>query len=288
MSRNKSTNAILEANNGVHSVRALRKAHEILTSHDLRQPVLFHIVLTGSDSIPTYQKTIKALVRRLRTYGCRTEYFGAYEKDPLKQLHAHCFLLIETSKKQPFRKIMNIADGEYLHKLADLNGINRIHIAKPQNPMHDGQFFARPVGEKLADCLDWASYAFKSRSKSSVPSRETYFNSEFKANAVKREAELAALVTPKAEPAQQADEHPTNTHGEEEMNNKLTPAGFAYLGGLYEHCVDRSMNVVEIQSYLANKGAGRPLLQVKHDLDHVFGFHGYAAHHPAPPLQDHF
>lgn len=188
---NKRSSAILDANNGgLDSARALDTAQTILKHHDLRQPVLYHMVVTGSESIATYQAVIKALVRKLRLYGCRTEYFGAFEVQPLKGLHAHCFLLIETSKKPPF-KIMSITDGEYLHKLALRHGLtNRIHIAKPKNPMHGDQFFARPVASegKLANCLVWATYVYKQRSKAKVPSRETYFNSEFKANAVKRAA----------------------------------------------------------------------------------------------------
>lgn len=185
----KRSSAILAANGGLDSARALDTAHSILKFHDLKQPVLFHMVLTGSESVATYQATIKALVRKLRLYGCRTEYFGAFEVQPLKGLHAHCFLLIETSKKPPF-KILSVNEGDYLHKLAARNGINPIHIAKPQNPMHGGQFFARPVAAegKLADCLQWCTYVYKQRSKEKVPSRETYFNSEFNANTAKRAA----------------------------------------------------------------------------------------------------
>lgn len=183
----KTRNAILDANDGLHSARALDKAHEMLRFHDLRQPVLFHMVMTGADSIATYQSTIKALVRRLRNYGCRTEYFGAYEFQPMKGLHAHVFLLIETSKRPPF-KILGINGGDYLSTLAERNKIQPIHIAKPKNPMHGGEFFARPVSDKLQNCMEWVAYAFKARSKDSVPSRETYFNSEFTSNTAKRTA----------------------------------------------------------------------------------------------------
>jgi hypothetical protein len=182
--------AIITANGGLHSQRALETAHGILTRHDLRQPVLFHLVFTGGQ-IANYQATVKALVRRLRTYGCRCEYFGAYEAAEDKGgIHAHCFVLIETSKKQPFEAILNVNDGKYLHKLADRHKIDRIHVAKPKNPIHDGQFFARPVeaGGKLANCLAWVQYIYKNRSKADVARRETYFNSEFYSNTAKRMA----------------------------------------------------------------------------------------------------
>ena len=192
------SNAILDANGGIDSARALSTAHHILSSHDLCQPVLYHIVLTGSQDIATYQAVIKSLIRRLRSK-CRTEYFGAYEMADNKGLHAHCFILIETSKKTPY-KILDVNDGEYLHKLAlrhkleDKDGTKkRIHVSKPKNRMHQGQFFARPVGEELlADCMKWCSYEYKKRSKEGVQSRETYFNSEFKSNTTKRKAEKIA------------------------------------------------------------------------------------------------
>jgi hypothetical protein len=285
MTKKQMNNAVLAANNGLHSARALATAHDILQNHDLRQPVLYHMILTGSELIADYQATVKALVRRLRSNGCRLEYFGAYEYQPLKGLHAHCFLVIETSKKTPF-KIMSINDGGYLHTLADRNKIKRIHIAKPKNPMHGGQFFARPVGdEKLADCLKWCSYEFKQRSKYGVQRRETYFNSEFKANTVKRAAELAALVAPQAHPVAQeapATEQPTTTNNEREDMN-LTPAGHKYIAGLYETFVDKGFNLAQIRQALAENGIKRNLHQVEYDLDHRYSFTGYAASHPAPP-----
>jgi hypothetical protein len=67
--------------------------------------------------------------------------------------------------------------------------------------------------------------------------------------------------------------------------NRLTAAGFRYLAGLYEHCVDSGLNVVEIQHYLGRKGVNRPLLQVKHELTNVFEFPGYVEAHPAPAIQ---
>jgi hypothetical protein len=194
MPRKKMTSAILDANGGLNSARARSKARNILLNHDLKQPVIYHLVFTGSQSIADYQAIIKALVRRLRNAGCRTEYFGAYENDEEKGIHAHCFFLIETSKKAPI-KILNVNNGECLHKLAVKHGLNRVHLAKPQNTMHDGQFFARPVGaEKLADCLQRIDYLYKSRSKEGVPSRETYFNSEFKNNTAKRAAKRQSAI----------------------------------------------------------------------------------------------
>jgi hypothetical protein len=65
---------------------------------------------------------------------------------------------------------------------------------------------------------------------------------------------------------------------------QLTPAGFKYLGALYEAAVDRGLNVVEVQAYLGSKGVHRPMIQIRHDLNHVFAFAGYVDSHPAPPI----
>ena len=194
------TNAILDANGGLDSVRALSTAHNILLNHDLQRPILYHVVITGGD-IETYQAVIKKLIRRIRTK-CRAEYFGAYEvAENRGGAHAHVFILIETRHHQPF-KFMDIREGGYLLKLAKAHKLQKpdgtispIHISKPKNRMHGGQMFAVPVGEELlADCLKWCTYEYKKRSKDGVKRRETYFNSEFKSNTANRAAAKAKRV----------------------------------------------------------------------------------------------
>jgi len=200
MTRKKMTNAILDANGGLDSVRALSTAHNILLNHDLQRPILYHVVITGGD-IKTYQAVIKKLIGRIRTK-CRAEYFGAYEvAENRGGAHAHVFILIETRHNQPF-KFMDIREGGYLLKLAKAHKLQKpdgtispIHISKPKNRMHGGQMFAVPVGDELlADCLKWATYEYKSRSKEGVERREVYFNSEFESNKAKRVVEKAKRV----------------------------------------------------------------------------------------------
>jgi len=207
MTRKKMTNAILDANGGLDSVRALSTAHNILLNHDLQRPILYHVVITGGD-IETYQAVIKKLIRRIRTK-CRAEYFGAYEvAENRGGAHAHVFILIETRHNQPF-KFMDIREGGYLLKLAKAHKLQKpdgtispIHISKPKNRMHGGQMFAVPVGDELlADCLKWATYEYKSRSKEGVKRREVYFNSEFASNVAKRAVAKAQRTSRKAKPA---------------------------------------------------------------------------------------
>ena len=208
--------------------------------------------------------------------------------DSVKGLHAHVFYVIETSKKFP-HATLDVTDGAWLHKLAERRGLNRIHIAKPQNKMHDAkgkqQLFARLTEEdgKLADCLERIEYLYKNRSKEGVPCREIYFNSEFKANAAKRAAKKAIASDSPAAALPAAQEEAISTNEGEEMSDKLKAAAFKYMSGLYKHCVEAGMNVKEIQTHLASRGVNRSLFQVKQELTHEFGFPGYAEAHPAPP-----
>jgi hypothetical protein len=216
MPQKKMNSFILDANGGLESARALSHARNVLLSHDLKQPVLYHLVLTGSQSIPVYQGVIKSLMRRIRNHGCRLEYFGAYENDEKKGMHAHCYILIETGRRKTPFKLLDVNDGEYLHKLAERHGLvnekgktQRIHVSKPKNAMHEGQFFARPTkGEKLDNCLCWIEYPYKQRSKDGIPAREKFFNSEFKANKSKRASEMQQYYAPAtpAAPTQQENE----------------------------------------------------------------------------------
>lgn len=197
-----------DKNEGLHSVRALTAVQHVMTHHDLKKAVLYHLVVTGSQDKKVYQALRKKLVRRIRDHGCRVEYFGAFEVAEDKGgLHMHCFLLIETAYKLPYG-ILNVNDGKFLHKLADeFNLANngqkrRIHIAKPKNPMHEGQFYARMnTPEKLANALAWIEYPYKNRSKDAVPGRETYFASEFKSNVSKRQAKRKKPISTAALPA---------------------------------------------------------------------------------------
>ena len=67
--------------------------------------------------------------------------------------------------------------------------------------------------------------------------------------------------------------------------NHLSPAGFVYLGDLYEQAVDAGLNLTEIQAALGKRGIHKSLLAIRYDLDSVFSFTGYAASHPAPAYQ---
>lgn len=63
----------------------------------------------------------------------------------------------------------------------------------------------------------------------------------------------------------------------------LTPSAMRYIGGIYEQAIDRGLNVEAIRLELASRGIARSPAMVKHELDNVFSFHGYAdSHQPAP------
>lgn len=59
-------------------------------------------------------------------------------------------------------------------------------------------------------------------------------------------------------------------------------AASKYLARLYEAAVDRGLHVEDIRLHLASRGIARSPAMIRHDLDHVFAFAGYADSHPAP------
>lgn len=76
------------------------------------------------------------------------------------------------------------------------------------------------------------------------------------------------------------------THNNDEGSNlKLTPAQ-AYLCRLYETCVDADMDVEAVRLYLLDQGIRKTPAMIVDDLEHTFGFLGYAQSHPAPAKPD--
>jgi hypothetical protein len=208
MKRSKVTNAILEANGGIHSSRAMKKPEYLLNNHGFKRPILVHLVLTGSQCRKVYQSAYRAIAAALRYYGNEVEYFGCFENEDEagKGMHVHLYLLIETDNQFPWT-VLDVRDGKWLHKFTTKRGLKRVHIAPPQNKMHrraDGstEFFARPVAAdgRLADCLQRISYLFKMRSKAGMVSRETYFNSEIAANVATRAKAKAKRTSSKVKP----------------------------------------------------------------------------------------
>lgn len=312
MSKKRYTNDVLagNSNGGLHSTRKLHTLNQFMTTHDLKQAVLYQFILSGSDKAE-YQATMKALIKHIRTK-CRAEYIGAYEVgDEKGGLHAHAFVIIETAKHFP-ADLLDVSEGKFIARRikrkanakTDANDKSlSIRIEPPKDRMHGGAMFARMnTPEKLADAIKWASYFLKARSKNEVPGRETYFGSEFASNIAKREAVRqkyrdaltksttsvqapaapAETQQPQAECLEQATIN--NDQGDDMNLTNLTPAGRQYLAGLYEHCVDAEMDVGAIFTYLTRKGVSVTRAEVVHHLDHVFKFHRYAETHPAKPV----
>jgi hypothetical protein len=307
MTHKKPTNHVLAANGGLDSRRTMKLLEQVMVTHDLKQAVLYQFILSGSDKAE-YQATMRALMRHIRTK-CRAEYIGGYEVGEEKNgLHAHAFVIIETAHHFP-SDLLDVSEGEFIArrikrkaKEAEKAGLDKslsIRIEPPKNKMHGGAMFARMnTPAKLADCVKWASYFVKVRSKADVPGRETYFGSEFASNIAKREAQRqkyrdALTKSTKKEqvqpaPVEQTSQEiiePTNTNDGEEMNtnDQLSKSAFNFLGAIYEECVDAEMNLTEIQAYLSSRGIHKQLLAIKNDLRNVYGFHGYVEKHPAPP-----
>jgi hypothetical protein len=290
----KQINPILSANGGLHSKRALKKVQANLQNHGLKRAILVHMVITGSQSVQVYRDTYNDIADHLRDHGSRCEYFGCLEMDSVKGLHCHILYVIETSKKFP-HKTLDVSDGAWLHQVAERRGLNRVHIAQPQNKLHYAkgkpQFFARLTEKdgKLADCLARIEYLYKNRSKEGVPCREIYFNSEFKSNATKRAAKKAIALdcSPAALPAacKLNTEQDTTSKGDMMTNYQLTAAE-QYVASKYEEGVDAGLDLDALRLYLLSHGIKRTPAQVVHELDEVYGFHQYASSHKAPPRPD--
>jgi hypothetical protein len=63
----------------------------------------------------------------------------------------------------------------------------------------------------------------------------------------------------------------------------MTPAQ-KYIASLYEHCVDKDMDVDEVRRYLLTQGVLRTPGMVAYELEHTYGFHQYAAAHQPKPV----
>jgi hypothetical protein len=188
MARKQYSNNILAKNGGLHSRRALKTVRQAMTTHKFKRPILYHIILSGKSTKADYQATIKRLIEHIRTK-CKAEYIGAYEVGEEKNgLHCHAFMIVETLDHFPGNDVLNVSAGYFIARRIARTGMS-ITIAPPQNTMHDGAMFARmDTPAKLANCIDWATYTLKLRSKDAVPGREIYFGSCHAANARKREA----------------------------------------------------------------------------------------------------
>jgi hypothetical protein len=297
MSRKKYTNDVLAGNNngGLHSRRKLNTVEQLFTTHDLKKPVLYQFILSGSDKAE-YQATMKAIMRHIRTK-CRAEYIGAYEFGAEKGgIHEHAFVIIETSEHFP-SDLLDVSEGKFIArriarkakaaKAANADKSLSIRIEPPKNRMHGGAMCAKmDTPAKLANCIEWCSYALKTRSKEGVPGREKYTGSEFVSNIAKREAQRqkhrdALLKSSRPAPAPASIPAPTPAPKEPTM----TPAE-KFIASKYEAAVDQGLDVEALRLFLLAHGIRRTPAQVTHDLDNVYGFYQYASSHPAPPPLD--
>jgi hypothetical protein len=209
--KTKKTEDVRVLNDGLHSERALNAVQQLFTTHDLKDAVLYQIILSGSQDRAVYQATMKALIRHIRTK-CRAEYIGAYEVGEEKNgLHCHMFVIIEAKHHFP-SDLLDVSEGEWINRRIKRTGLS-IRIEPPKNRMHGGAMFARMNTQaKLENCINWCTYILKPRSKDDVHGRETYFGSEFVSNITKREAKRqkyrdALTKSSKQAPALEKEQH---------------------------------------------------------------------------------
>lgn len=277
--------AITLKNGGMHSPARYRAFKKIILNNNYQKARLYQLILLGCTDPAAYSKAADAIARYLRKNGIRCTGKGAWEVDDDKGLHFHFFLLVEAQHSKVDHWLSVAEDGPLKTMLRKL-GV-RVHIAPPQNDMHRvggnklGKMplyqYVTKSGPKLEDALIRISYLFKLRSKD-LTMKRIYYSTR----------EKAAKQQPAEQPQAACLEQAATTNieqGDNDMNmTNLTPAGFRYLAGLYEACIDAKMDVGAIHTHLTRKGLSVTRAEVVHHLDHTFKFHGYAQANPAKPI----
>lgn len=275
--------AITLKNGGMHSPARYRAFKKIILNNDYKKVRLYQLILTGSTAPESYSKAADGIARLLRKNSIRCTGKGAWEVDEDKGLHFHFFLLVEAEHGRVDHWLGVAEDGPLKTMLRKL-GV-KVHIAPPRNDMHrtmsTGEMplyqYVSKSGPKLQDALVRISYLYKNRSKDLTMKRVYYSTRE---KAVKQQPAPAVQAECLVQAATTNIEQ-----GDNDMNmTNLTPAGFRYLGGLYESCIDAGMDVGAIFAHLTRKGVSVTRAEVVHHLDHVFKFHRYAETHPAKPI----
>lgn len=306
------------ANGGNHSPVNYRKAKEMLYPHPYRLGYLYHIVLTGSEDRAVYRKAVEILCKELRKNGMPCRYKACYELDKFKRFHKHVFILIEAQHFHP-DTIIHYRKGHWLTEMLAGLGLG-FKIAPPQDSMHcvagkqvNYAHVPKKAGPKLDDCLVWISYLTKVRSKEGVigqiytgsTNREGNTSSPPSAALPAEQEAITVEVTQAEYKPLQGNNKPrgwvgiklrpephqgainaSQTHNNDEGSNlKLTPAQ-TYLCRLYETAVDADMDVEAVRLYLLDQGIRKTPAMIVDDLEHTFGFLGYAASHSAPAKPD--
>lgn len=272
-----------EKNGGMHSPARYRAFKKIILDNDYKKARLYHFTLKNSADKDAYNKAADGIARLLRNHGIRCTGKGCWEINEERGLHFHFMLLVEAEYGRVDHWLNPAEDGPLKTMLRKF-GV-KVHIAPPENEMHrtmsSGEMplyqYVSKSGPKLDDAVLRISYLYKNRSKD-LTMKRIYYSTREKA------AKQQPAPAVQAECLEQAAT--TNIEqGDNDMNmTNLTPAGFRYLAGLYESCIDAEMDVAAIYAYLTRKGVSVTRAEVIHHLDHVFKFHGYASTHPAKPV----
>lgn len=170
------------ANEGKHSQKAWRKIRSLLIDHGFLQPRLYHLVLMDDIEWPDagrFQRSLKALCRKLNLEGIDYHWRACLERDDEKGLHFHIFILVEAKYFNPC-SVINTTKTGWLTKMLATHRMT-FNLAPPKAAIHltrDGKRlnYATLAGAKLDDCLERISYLVKARSKP-TDIRSIYFSS---------------------------------------------------------------------------------------------------------------
>lgn len=162
---------ITHANGGMHNPRGFSQAKQMLETCKYKEARLYHIAFHGSNQKAPYQAARKSLCEKLRQHGCPCQWQSCVEADDNKGYHMHVYLLVEATSFNPDH-ILNRKKTEWLTQMVTKNDIE-FHLNHPRDSMHwsaDGstKLYAtlpKTKPEKLADCIQWISYLYKTRTK---------------------------------------------------------------------------------------------------------------------------
>lgn len=275
----KEETVITIANGGMHSQTNYRKCKAMIRDNKYAMPRLYSLVFKGSKDKEVYLTALNALCEEMRNNNIPCKWKTCFEMDEEKGLHLHAMILLDAKHGRPDYYIRYADDGFLVLMLKEL-GLT-FNISRPRNKIHrtatgkrQNYAYITKSGPKLEDALIWCSYLYKKRSKDD--SMKTIYHSS---------RERASKPVPVPPSAPQADKETFSPISLKGNDMQLTLAQ-TFIASKYEQGVDQQLDVEALRLYLLSHGVKRTPAMVAHELEHTYGFYGYASSHAAPAKDD--
>lgn len=172
-------------NGGLDSQERFKQTVAMLehAAHNWRNPRLYHLCLKGATAAQ-YSALLAEFCRMVRRDGGKVAYKASIEHDSDKQLHMHAFVITDSGNRMPSRYITakdedGIAKPSMLRRALRLAQVDNqsieVMVCTPVSQFAVFIQFNQTNNSLLNEACEWASYAFKARSK--VGSGECYSGS---------------------------------------------------------------------------------------------------------------